>query len=127
IRNLPFLIQTAESRLTLARQDLEGKTAAAESLAGRLIQRAQGEFDFATAALAELKQRGPNLLLQQEAWRRKCTALRTQLELKTDEHRAVEEATADLAAAEARRTQAVIAIAAVKLRWERMIIRVPIS
>ena len=93
IKNLPFLVQAAEARLTLARQDLEGKKLVAESIAGRSLQRAQSEFDSATAALAELQQRGPNLVRQQEAWQRKCEALHTKLKLKTDEHRAVDEAT----------------------------------
>jgi RND family efflux transporter MFP subunit len=127
IKNLPFLIQSAEARFTLARQDLEGKRLVAESIAGRSIQKAQSEFDSATAALADLKQRGANLARQQEAWRRKCDALHTRLKLKTDEHRAVDEATANLAAAEARLNQARLAVETVELRLERMTVRSPID
>jgi HlyD family secretion protein len=127
ISNLPFLVQAAEARLTLARQDLEGKKLVAESIAGRSIQRAQSEFDSATAALAELKQRGPSLVRQQEAWRRRCDALHTTLKLKTDEHRAVDEGTASLAAAEARLSQARLAVETAQLRLERMTIRSPIK
>jgi HlyD family secretion protein len=126
IKNLPFLIQVAEARLTLARQDLEGKMLVADSIAGRLIQKAQSELDSATAALAELKQRGPNLTRQLEAWRRKCDALHTKLMLKTDEQRAFDEATANLAAAEARLNQARLTVEAVQLRLERMTVRSPI-
>lgn len=127
IKILPFSIQAAEARLTLARQDLEGKQAVADSIAGRSIQKAQSEFDSAIAALAELKQRGPQLARQQEAWRRKVDALGTQLHLKTDEHRAFEEATANLAAANARVSQARLAIETAQLRLERMSVRSPIN
>lgn len=127
IGNLPFLIQSVEARLTLARQDLEGKKLVVEAIAGRSIQKAQSEFDSATAALAELKERGPNLARQQEAWRRKCDALHTKLKLKTDEHRAVDEATANLAAAEARLNQTRLAVESVQLRLERMTVRSPIN
>jgi HlyD family secretion protein len=127
IKNLPFLVKVAESRVNLARQDLEGKKIVAEAIAGRSLQKAQSEFDSATAALAELQQRGPNLARQQEAWRRKCKALHTKLKLKTDETRALDEATANLAAAEARLNQARLAVETATLRLERMVVRSPIK
>jgi len=127
VQHLPFLIRAAEARWTLARQDLEGKKAAAEAIAGRSLQAAQSEFDSATAALAELQQRGPHLNRQQDAWRRKVEALRAQRDLKTDEQRAVDEATAHLAAAEARVSQARLSIEAAGLRLERTTVRAPIQ
>jgi HlyD family secretion protein len=127
IKNLPFHIKSAESRLSLAQQDLEGKKAVAEAIAGRSLQKAQSEFDTATAALADLKQRGPNLVLQQEAWQRKCEALHTKLKLKTDEIRAQDEAKANLAAAEARLQQAKLGIETAQLRLDRMVIKSPIK
>ncbi len=127
IQNLPFLIQSVEARLLLAKQDLEGKKAVGEGIAVRLIQKAQSEFDGATAALAELQQRGPNLVKQKEAWTRKCDALQTKLKLKTDEVRILEEAKAKLAASEAQVELAEIAVEAAKLKLERMTIRAPIK
>lgn len=127
IKNLPFLVKVAESRVKLARQDLEGKKIVAEAIAGRSLQKAQSEFDSATAALAELEQRGPNLARQQEAWHRKCDALHTKLKLKTDETRALDEAMANLAAAEARLNQARLAVETATLRLERMVVRSPIK
>jgi HlyD family secretion protein len=127
IKNLPFLIKSAESRLSLAQQDLEGKKAVAEAIAGRSLQKAQSEFDTATAALADLEQRGPNLVLQQEAWQRKCEALHTKLKLKTDEIRAQDEAKANLAAAAARLQQAQLGIETAQLRLDRMVIKSPIK
>lgn len=127
IKNLPFTLRAAQSRLELARQDLEGKKGVADAISVRSIQRAQSEFDAATAAVEELRQRGPSLEIQREACSRKCTALRTKLSLKTDETRAVDEAKANLAAAEARLTQATLAVSSAKLRLERMTVRSPIA
>ncbi|MFN0018616.1 MAG: efflux RND transporter periplasmic adaptor subunit [Pirellulaceae bacterium] len=127
IKNLPFLVKGAEARLSLARQDLEGKKSVAEAIAARAVQKAQSEFDSATAVLADLQQRGPNLVRQQEASRRKCEALHTRLKLKTDETRAQDEAKANLAAAEARLAQARLSIETAKLRLERMVVRSPIK
>lgn len=127
IKNLPFLVKSAEARLTLARQDLDGKKKAAAALAARAVQKAQSEFDSATAVLADLQQRGPNLVRQQDATRRKCDALQTRLTLKTDETSARDEAKAKSAAAEARLVQARLSIEAAKLRLERMVVRSPIK
>jgi RND family efflux transporter MFP subunit len=127
IKSLPFQVQVAEARRTLARQDLDGKQAAAQAIAGRSIQKAQNEFDAAAAALAELQQRGPNLVRQRESWRRKCEALRTRLQLKTDETRAVDEAKANLAAAEARLSQARLGVEIAELYLERTVVRSPIK
>ncbi len=126
IKNLPFLIQAAEARQKLARQDLDGKILVAEAIAGRSIQKAQSEFDSATATLEELKQRGPSLQRQQEAWQRKVDALHAQLNLKTNEHRALNEARANLSASEARVSQAVLAVEKARLQLERMTVRSPI-
>ena len=40
------MIKSVEARLLLAKQDLEGKKAVGDGIAGRLIQKAQSEFDF---------------------------------------------------------------------------------
>ncbi len=127
IQNLPFVAKSAEARLNLARQDLQGKKAVEEAIAGRLIQKAQSEFDAAAALLAELQQRGPNLVRQKEAWQRKCTALQTKLKLKTDEIRALDEATARLAAAESQINLSRLSVETAKLKLERMVIRSPIK
>ncbi|MEX2027244.1 MAG: efflux RND transporter periplasmic adaptor subunit, partial [Pirellulaceae bacterium] len=127
IKNLPFTLKAAQSRLELARQDLEGKKSVADAISVRSIQRAQSEFDAATAAVEELRQRAPSLEIQREACGRKCEALRTKLSLKTDETRALEEAQANLAAAEAKLTQASLAGDSAKLRLERMTVRSPIA
>jgi multidrug efflux pump subunit AcrA (membrane-fusion protein) len=127
IKNLPFALRAAEARLQLARQDLEGKKRVGDAIALRQIQRAQREFDAATAAVEELRARAPSLEIQREACSRKCKALSRKLSLKTDEKRAFEEAQANVEAAEAKLAQAQLAVESGKLRLERMTVRAPIA
>lgn len=126
LRSLPFLIQAAEARLTLARQDYDGKKALAEAIAGRAVQRAQSELESAKAGLEEQKQREPYLRRHVQALQRKVDALHTRLKLKTDEQRAYDEALANVATAEARIQQAQLNVESANLRLERMTIRSPI-
>ncbi|MEX2026154.1 MAG: HlyD family efflux transporter periplasmic adaptor subunit, partial [Pirellulaceae bacterium] len=127
VTNLPFAIRSAEARLQLARQDLEGKKSVADAIPGRSIQKAQSEYDAATATLEELGQRGPSLQAELKAWQRKCDALHSKLRLKTDETRGLEEAKANVAATQARLLQAELAVESAKLKFERMTIRSPIE
>jgi HlyD family secretion protein len=127
IKNLPFALKAAESRLLLARQELEGKKSVGDAIAGRVLQKAQSEFDAATAAAEELRERAPSLEAQREACGRKCEALRKRLALKTDEKRAHEEAQANFAGAEAKLAHAHLAVQTAKLRLERMTVRSPIT
>ena len=126
-RNLPFTLKAAEARLQIAQQELEGKQRVADAIAMRAVQRAQSEFDAATAAVNELREREDSIKQQLQSWERKCEALREQLALKTDEHRRVAEAEAGLKIAEARRTQAQLAVEAAELRLERMTVRSPVA
>jgi RND family efflux transporter MFP subunit len=127
IKNLPFLIKAAEARLTFADQELTRKKAVGNALATRIVQMAQSECDSATAALQELKERGPTLEIQQKAWQRKCDALHRRLTMKTDEARALAEAKAQVESAGTRVEQAELAVEAANLRVERMTIRAPIT
>jgi HlyD family secretion protein len=127
LKNLPFSIRAAESRLQLSRQDLEGKQSVAKDIAGRVLQKSQSEFDAAVAALEELRQRGLSLEAQKQACSRRSEALRTRLSLKADERRALEESTANFAAATAKVTQAELVVESARLRLDRMTIRSPIT
>lgn len=127
IKNLPFVIRAAQARLQLARQDLEGKKSVADSIAGRAIQKAQSEFDAATAIFEELREREPSLQAELKAWQRKCDALHSKLELKTDETRGLGEAQANVAVARARLAQANLAVESAKLKLQRMTISSPIN
>lgn len=125
--NLPFAVRAAESRRQFAKVDLEGKKSVGEALAGRLVQRAQSEFDSATAALEELHARKPSLDREAAALQNKCEALRSQLELKSEETRRLAEAEAGVRSAQAKVRQAEYAVQAGKLRLERMTLRAPLS
>lgn len=126
-KNLPFLRKAADARLQLAAQDLEGKKAVAESIAFRSIQRAQSELDAATAAANELVERSKSLEKEAESWKRRVVALRKQLELKTEEHRKVQEAGGSLEVAQAKVDQAKLAVESAELRLSRTTIVAPIN
>ena len=125
--NLPFALRGERARLEFARQDLKGKQSAGAAIAGRLVQRASSEVAQATAAIEELEAREGALKVELAALDRQHSALQLQLELKTDEHRRVAEAEGNVGAAEARKTQAQLAIDAAQLRLDRMTIRSPIT
>lgn len=127
LKNLPFLIRSAEARLTFAEQDLKGKQGLGNSIAGRSVQKAQSEHDAALASLDELKQRTANLQAQHESTNRKSEALRLRLRLKTDETRARDEAKANADAAQAKVAQAKLSVEVAKLKVERMIVHSPIT
>lgn len=127
INDLPFAVRAVEARLQLARQDLDGKKSIGDALPVRSLQKSQSEFDAATAALEELRQRGPSLEAELKAWQRKCDALHSKLKMMTDETRGLEEAKANVAAAQARLSQAELAIESAQLRLERMTVRSPIA
>lgn len=127
LKNLPFALRSAQSRLKFAEQDLQGKQSLSDSIAGRAVQKAQSEYDSAVATVEELKQRIVSLKSQHESTNRKRAALERRLELKTEEIKARDEAKANVDAAEARISQANLAVETAKLRLERMTIRSPIA
>ena len=127
LKNLPFTLRSAESRLKFAEQDYQGKQSLADSIAGRSLQKAQSEYDSAVATVEELKQRAISLKSQHDSTNRKRGALERRLELKTDETKARDEAKANVEAAEARLSQAKLAVETAKLKIERMTIRSPIA
>ena len=127
LKNLPFALRAAESRLKFAEQDLQGKQTLSDSIAGRALQKSQSEFDSAQALVEELKQRKISLQTQHDSTDRKRAAWQRRLELKTDEVRARDEAKANVNAAQARVSQANLMVETAKLRIDRMTIRSPIT
>lgn len=125
--NLPFSIDAATNRRQLAADNLSRKKQAGDAVAGRVLREAAAELSAAESALGELLARRPTLEVQLEALTRKRAALKQQLELMTEHKRAVSTAEAMLAAAQARREQAQLAVDAAQLSLERMVIRAPIS
>jgi multidrug efflux pump subunit AcrA (membrane-fusion protein) len=125
--NLPFSTRAAQSRLELAKRDLSGKRSAGQAVSERTVDRAQSEFESATAALEELMARAPGLEREAAALERRCEALRKQLELKTEEKRRVAEAEAGVKIARAKLRQAELLLQTAKLRLERMTVCSPIT
>lgn len=127
LSQLPFLIKSSEARVKYARQNLEGKIAAKDGVAGRLVQKARSELSKAEAELEELKQRAPRLKREVDANQKKAEALSAQLQLLIDENRELENAQAQSHAAAAKLKQAELAVKKLELALERTIVKSPIN
>ncbi len=127
LTDLPFEIQRAESNRDFAKRNLEGKTSALNSLAGRAVDRATSEFASAQTLVDELQRRVASRQREQSALARCRDALQKQLELRIDELRAKDEAAADAEAAAARVQQAEVVLAEAKLRLDRMTVVAPVD
>jgi multidrug efflux pump subunit AcrA (membrane-fusion protein) len=125
LQSLPLLLKSAQARLQLAKHDLDGKLSVGDAIPQRAVQRSQSEFDSATAAVHELEQRKKGLESETQSWQERVTALRSQLTLKTDENRKVQEAEANCTIASARVDQAQLAVETAELRVARMTITAP--
>ncbi len=125
LAGIPFQLESAAARRAFAEENLRGKEAAGDSIAGRLIQQARNELDALDAALRELRDRQPRLEKQRDALRRRVVALTSQLELRIDEEREVESAAARERAAQARLDEADIAIEQANLAVERTTVKAP--
>jgi RND family efflux transporter MFP subunit len=124
---LPTQVRAAEARLKLARTDLEGKTAIGDrgAVSPRALAQSQSEWETAAAGVDELKARQTSLAREAEAMAARRDALKRQLELKTDEGRLLGDAEAGVTIADARSRQALAAVAAARLRIERLTVRAP--
>lgn len=127
IAQLPFSIQAAEAKLEFARQNLEGRQAAKDALAVRLIQEAQSEYAKASSELRGLRERGPRLEREAQVLGDKVTALSTQLRLLIEESRQLGDAKARVKAAEARLEEAELAVEKAQLAVDRTVVRAPIN
>jgi HlyD family secretion protein len=127
LQNLPFELRRSEAQLTFARQDYDGKVAAANAISGRAIEQAKSVLDSAQAAVEGLKTRAATLAAQKEALVTRRDALRVQLELLVDETRAKEQAAARVEAANARVAQAKVSLDETQLRLDRMTVRAPVD
>lgn len=125
--NLPYAIDAANNRRTLATENVDRKEKAGAAIAGRVLREARSELSATENGLAELEARLPTLGAQVAALERKRAALSQQLELMTEQKRAVAAAEGSLAAAKARREQAQLAVDVASLNLDRMVIRAPIS
>ena len=127
LKNLPFEIRRAEADHEAMKKNYEGKVAARGVIAGVEIDLAKSKADSSKALVEELRDRGQSLQKEQAALLQRRNALKTQLELLTDETKAKDQAQATIRAAKARVEQARVAVAEAQLQLERMTILAPVD
>jgi HlyD family secretion protein len=125
--NLPYQLEAARSRKTFAVESLARKEQIGEAVAGKVVREARAELAAASSALDELASREPTLRAELTALVRKRDALAKQLELMTNERRAVSVAESEVDAARAIADQARLAVETAKLNFDRMTVRAPIA
>ena len=127
LKNLPFELRRAEADRKALQRDYEGKKSASGVIAGIKIDIALGKSDAAKAMVDELLDRSASLRAERTALKARCRALKTQLELLSDETKDRDEALAHIKADTARVSQAQVAVAEAKLRLDRMTIVAPVD
>jgi RND family efflux transporter MFP subunit len=127
LARLPYLAESSRARLDYARQNVEGKRRAQETIAGRVLQKAESELREAAAEREELQQRRPRLEQQRRALKTKVDALAVQLDLLIEESRRLEDAEARKRAAEAELQASEIAVEKAELALHRTVVRAPIA
>jgi len=118
LANLPFETDRAEARQKLAQQDLLGKKNSQGVVSGLELDEAESEAKAATALVKELQQRQKFLDAEQRALVLRRDALQEQLQLKTEEQRALLKSQALVAAAQVSLQQA-------ELTFQRMTVMAP--
>ncbi|MCA9183554.1 MAG: efflux RND transporter periplasmic adaptor subunit [Planctomycetales bacterium] len=127
LAKIPFLIEASEARLKFATSSLEGKRAAGEGVALRIVQQAESDHAAARSGLEELQQRKPNLEREADALSSKVEALRKQHALLIEERRQLEEADAKVQSAIALRDEAKLQLRKAELTLERNTVRSPMD
>lgn len=127
LAKLPFLITAAQAEKQYALSSLEGKRSAREAVSGRILERSESDHATATAELAELLDRKPNLQREVDALKSKVDAIERQIELLVEETRQVEEAKAKLQSATAMLEEAKLQLRLAELTLDRNVVRAPIS
>jgi len=127
LSNLPFQIESAQVDLEFARKNAAAKRNAGGTVSGMIRQKAEAELAAADARLRELQKREPALRREMNALQDKVAALGTQLDLLIEENRSLQEATAKVKSAEARRDAARIRVRKAELELERNTIKAPID
>jgi len=124
---LPSQLVAVQSRIALARKELESKQSATDVVGKLALARAENEFQVATAAQSELQAQQTALEQEQSAHERRVKALQRQLELKTDELRQRDEALAAVSLGDAKVSQATAMQEAAKLALSRTTIKAPVA
>ncbi|MBI1903396.1 MAG: efflux RND transporter periplasmic adaptor subunit [Planctomycetia bacterium] len=127
LANLPFEVLRAKAREAVAAAELESRTKAKGVVSELEIEKARGELDSAKATTGELANREPFLQKEVAAAASHVMALHEQLQLKTAERRALDDARAMVQAAKAKVDQAQVALDEAELRLARMVVRAPVK
>ena len=127
LAKLPFLIEAAEAEVKFAHSSMEGKQAAENAIAGRIVRQAESEHAAAHANMQELRQRQPNLQSEVDTLKRKVAALQRQRELLVEENRQFQEAEAKVESAVALRDEAKLRLRQAELALERNVVRAPMD
>lgn len=125
--NLPYAIEAAKTRQTLADENVRRKQLAGDAITGRVLREARAELATANNAVETLIATRPTLEAQLESLQRKRSALAEQLSLLTEEKRAVAETEATLTIIASRVEQRRLAVETARLQLERMTVRSPID
>ncbi|MEM1226318.1 MAG: efflux RND transporter periplasmic adaptor subunit [Planctomycetota bacterium] len=124
---LPYLIEAAETELSVRQRSYEAKMRAGDAVPGSALRTAEGELAAAQANRNELKSRVPNLQREIEALQEKVDVLEKQLALQIDDHGRVAKAEAQLRAKEALHEQSSIRLRQAELDLARMQVVAPID
>ncbi|MDA0281782.1 MAG: HlyD family efflux transporter periplasmic adaptor subunit [Planctomycetota bacterium] len=125
--NLPFQLAGAEAKLQFGDATLKAQLNAGTAVSEIEVDEARSMRDSMKATFDELARRKASLQAERNALASKRDAEQRRLELKTDEHQAVEESQALLQSAAANLEQARVALAEAQLRFDRMTIRAPVD
>jgi HlyD family secretion protein len=127
LARLPPLIAAAEARRDFADRDLESKQASGIGVSAIMLRKSQSEVKVTAAELDDHHKHHTALTRERDAMQARRDVLKRQLELKIDEQRAVDEATAQVAAAKAQIELAETAREVARLQLERTVVRAPIA
>ena len=125
--NLPFVLRRAQADAKAMTRDFDGKMSAEGVIAANRIYIAEGKAEAANALVEELRNRSASLEKEQTALTARRDALKTQLQLLTDETQARDIAQAKIKAAFARVSEAKVGVAEAKLKLDRMTIVAPVD
>lgn len=126
LKFLPFQVQTAEARQKLARIDLESKKNLTSSVPLLTLHRAESELAMAAAAVDELALRKQRLDREVISLRRLRAATAQDVDPDADKQ-PLTEPESNMKVAMTRVWQAQVALAAARLRLERMTVTAPIA
>ncbi|EMI19881.1 efflux transporter, RND family, MFP subunit [Rhodopirellula maiorica SM1] len=127
LAKLPFLIEAAQAQVKFSLSSMQGKRAAEEAIARRIVQQSESEYAAAMANLHELQQRGPNIQQEVKALQGKVDALQQQLELLVEETRQLQEAEAKVASAIGLRNEAKLRLRQAELTLQRNTVLAPMD